>query len=29
MALDLGGRVDRTGVSEFGKTELRVEESRC
>jgi GMP synthase (glutamine-hydrolysing) len=28
MALDLGGRVDRTGVSEFGKTELRVEESR-
>ena len=27
MALDLGGRVDRTGVSEFGKTELRVEES--
>jgi GMP synthase (glutamine-hydrolysing) len=28
MALDLGGRVDRTGISEFGKTELRVEESR-
>ena len=28
MALELGGRVDRTGVSEFGKTELRVEESR-
>ncbi|HEV7132705.1 MAG TPA: glutamine-hydrolyzing GMP synthase [Gaiellaceae bacterium] len=28
MALDLGGRVDRTGVSEFGKTELSVEESR-
>src|ERR1700730_18742052 len=27
MGLDLGGRVDRTGVSEFGKTELRVEES--
>ena len=27
MALDLGGRVDRTGVSEFGKTELRVEDS--
>jgi len=27
MALDLGGRVDRTGVSEFGKTELKVEES--
>src|SRR3954462_2320462 len=27
MALDLGGRVDRTGVSEFGKTELTVEES--
>ena len=27
MALDLGGRVDRTGVSEFGKTDLRVEES--
>src|SRR3989442_497105 len=28
MAQKLGGRVDRTGVSEFGKTELRVEESR-
>jgi GMP synthase (glutamine-hydrolysing) len=28
MALDLGGRVDRTGVSEFGKTDLRVGESR-
>jgi GMP synthase (glutamine-hydrolysing) len=28
MALDLGGRVDRTGVSEFGKTELHSEESR-
>src|SRR3954451_18586564 len=27
LALDLGGQVDRTGVSEFGKTELRVEES--
>jgi GMP synthase (glutamine-hydrolysing) len=27
LALDLGGRVDRTGVSEFGKTELRAEES--
>jgi GMP synthase (glutamine-hydrolysing) len=27
MAQDLGGRVDRTGVSEFGKTELRAEES--
>ena len=27
MAHDLGGRVDRTGVSEFGKTELHVEES--
>ncbi len=27
MALDLGGRVDRTGVSEFGKTELKVEKS--
>ena len=25
MALELGGRVDRTGVSEFGKTELRAE----
>jgi len=28
MALELGGRVDRTGVSEFGKTELRAGESR-
>jgi GMP synthase (glutamine-hydrolysing) len=28
QALALGGRVDRTGVSEFGKTELRAEESR-
>jgi GMP synthase (glutamine-hydrolysing) len=28
MAQELGGRVDRTGVSEFGKTELRVVESR-
>jgi GMP synthase (glutamine-hydrolysing) len=28
MALDLGGRVDRTGVSEFGKTQLQVDESR-
>jgi GMP synthase (glutamine-hydrolysing) len=27
MALDLGGRVDRTGVSEFGKTELHAQES--
>jgi GMP synthase (glutamine-hydrolysing) len=27
MALELGGRVDRTGISEFGKTELRAEES--
>jgi GMP synthase (glutamine-hydrolysing) len=27
LALDLGGRVDRTGVSEFGKTELRAEDS--
>jgi GMP synthase (glutamine-hydrolysing) len=27
MAQELGGRVDRTGVSEFGKTELRTEES--
>jgi GMP synthase (glutamine-hydrolysing) len=25
MALDLGGQVDRTGVSEFGKTSLRAE----
>ena len=28
LALDLGGRVDRTGVSEFGKTELHVASSR-
>jgi GMP synthase (glutamine-hydrolysing) len=28
MALDLGGRVDRTDASEFGKTELRAEESK-
>jgi GMP synthase (glutamine-hydrolysing) len=27
MAQELGGRVDRTGVSEFGKTELRAKES--
>jgi GMP synthase (glutamine-hydrolysing) len=27
MALDLGGRVERTGASEFGKTELNAEES--
>ncbi|MDQ4029948.1 MAG: gamma-glutamyl-gamma-aminobutyrate hydrolase family protein, partial [Actinomycetota bacterium] len=27
MALDLGGRVDRTGVSEFGKTELEARQS--
>jgi GMP synthase (glutamine-hydrolysing) len=27
MARDLGGEVDRTGVSEFGKTELEVAES--
>jgi len=27
LALDLGGRVDRTGVSEFGKTDLHVDES--
>jgi GMP synthase (glutamine-hydrolysing) len=27
MAQELGGRVDRTGVSEFGKTELRAEPS--
>lgn len=26
MALELGGRVERTGVAEFGKTELRVAE---
>jgi GMP synthase (glutamine-hydrolysing) len=28
MALELGGRVDRTGHSEFGKAELQAEESR-
>ena len=27
MALELGGSVERTGASEFGKTELRAEES--
>jgi GMP synthase (glutamine-hydrolysing) len=27
MALDLGGRVDRTDASEFGKTDLHVQES--
>jgi GMP synthase (glutamine-hydrolysing) len=27
LAKELGGRVDRTGVSEFGKTELRADES--
>jgi GMP synthase (glutamine-hydrolysing) len=27
MALDLGGKVERTGASEFGKTELRAQES--
>jgi GMP synthase (glutamine-hydrolysing) len=27
MALDLGGRVDRTDASEFGKTQLRAQES--
>jgi GMP synthase (glutamine-hydrolysing) len=27
MAQELGGRVDRTGVSEFGKTELNAQES--
>ncbi|TMK76934.1 MAG: glutamine-hydrolyzing GMP synthase [Actinobacteria bacterium] len=26
MAQDLGGRVERTGISEFGKTELKAEE---
>jgi GMP synthase (glutamine-hydrolysing) len=26
MAMELGGRVERTGVSEFGRTELRAEE---
>src|SRR4029077_19410199 len=28
LALDLGGRVDRTGVSEFGKTAMHVTESQ-
>jgi GMP synthase (glutamine-hydrolysing) len=28
MALDLGGRVDRTGVSEFGRTELSAEQGK-
>src|SRR5207302_4888434 len=28
LALDLGGRVDRTGVSEFGKTAMQVTESQ-
>ena len=28
MALELGGRVDRTGVSEFGRTSMEVTESR-
>src|SRR6266511_5559288 len=28
LALELGGRVERTGVSEFGKTELHVGEGR-
>jgi GMP synthase (glutamine-hydrolysing) len=28
MALELGGRVDRTGVSEFGRTELRAEQGK-
>jgi GMP synthase (glutamine-hydrolysing) len=27
LALELGGRVDRTGVSEFGRTEVRARES--
>jgi GMP synthase (glutamine-hydrolysing) len=27
LALELGGRVDRTGISEFGKTELHADES--
>ena len=27
MALDLGGKVERTGASEFGKTDLRAQES--
>jgi GMP synthase (glutamine-hydrolysing) len=28
MALELGGRVDRTGISEFGRTSMAVTESR-
>jgi GMP synthase (glutamine-hydrolysing) len=28
LALELGGKVERTGASEFGKTELHAEESR-
>jgi len=28
LALELGGKVERTGVSEFGKTELHAEESK-
>jgi GMP synthase (glutamine-hydrolysing) len=28
LALDLGGRVERTNVSEFGKTDLHVDDSR-
>ncbi len=28
LALDLGGRVDRTGVSEFGRTAIQGDESR-
>ncbi len=28
LALELGGRVERTGASEFGKTELRAEEGQ-
>jgi GMP synthase (glutamine-hydrolysing) len=28
MALELGGRVDRTGVSEFGRTELHAEQGK-
>ena len=28
MALELGGRVDRTGVSEFGRTSMEATESR-
>jgi len=29
MALELGGAVDRTGVSEFGKTDVRTEIGRA